>query len=98
MVGIALRDFACSLCGQTFEKYSGDLMIPGPEIYDSCLRSVWQMDDVTLTSHVRKCLEKQKEQVTLQDMLQHIKWYKLASTTADEAIESRKKCLVSKIH
>ena len=91
MAGMALREFACSLCGQKFEKYSGDLMIPGPEICDNCLHDVWQMDETTLASHVRLCLEQQKRQVALQDMVQHIQWFKQTFENAEGAIRARKK-------
>ena len=91
MVGIAMREFACSLCGQTFEKYSGDLIIPGPEICESCLCEVWEMDDATLTTHVGLCLKKQQGSVTEHSMVQFIQWEKQTWASPEDAIQARKK-------
>ena len=90
MAGMTWREFKCSLCGQKMNRYSGDLMIPGPEICDNCLREVWEMDDNTLSSYVDVCLEKQKRPVTLQSMLKYLQGYNQRWTNVEDVMKWRK--------
>ena len=58
---LAPRDFECIFCGQTFSQLSGDLMVPGPDICDACLETVWSLDDDALRKHVAHhlCMQEQ---------------------------------------
>ena len=89
MVGIGMRDFECTLCGQTFKQMSGDMIFPGPEICGDCLQEVWDMEDATHTQHVSVCLEERQREEMIQSMLQHIQWHKEKWASAEEVIQSR---------
>jgi hypothetical protein len=90
MVGMVLRDFVCSLCGNTFEKYAGDLNIPGPELCEQCMFQVWEMEGVTLITHIHVCLNKQDNSVTEHHMLQYVNWLKTTWKHPEDAIKTRK--------
>ena len=62
MPGLAVREFACSLCGRQFTMLSGDLMVPGPNVCDECLRVVWDLGEA-LERHVAECLARDVSQV-----------------------------------
>ncbi len=89
MVGMGLREFECTLCGNKFEQMSGDLMIPGPEICEECLREVWDMEDTALKQYVSTRLKEHKREEMIESMLQHIQWYKDTYTSVDEVLQSR---------
>jgi hypothetical protein len=52
MAVMALREFECTLCGQRFKKFSGDLILPGPRLCDACLRELWQLEGDALRERV----------------------------------------------
>jgi hypothetical protein len=56
MSGMTIREFTCSLCGQSYLKSSGDLMVPTPDLCDACWKEVWDMEDQALTEYVVSCL------------------------------------------
>ena len=90
MVGIGLRDFECSLCDKTFERMSGDLMVPGPEICEDCLQVVWDMDEAAKTQYVTdRLVERQREEI-IQKILEIIQWNKERYTSVDAVIKNRK--------
>ncbi len=48
MVGIFLREFNCTHCGQIFTIEEGDLILPGPRLCDNCLKRLWHLTDQEL--------------------------------------------------
>ena len=56
MPGMALRTFECTLCEQSFTRMSGDLILPGPEICDDCIRDTWALEGEALQAHVEERL------------------------------------------
>ena len=55
MPGLVLREFDCTFCGQRFSLLSGDLILPGPELCDDCLREVWALKGEDLEQCVSRC-------------------------------------------
>ena len=90
MPGMAVREFACSLCQQPFTMLSGDLMLPGPNICDDCVRAVWDLEDEALMKHVARSLGSQNEDQSLvNNNVQHIKGFKKRWETFDKLIQQR---------
>lgn len=42
MPGMAVRKFACALCGEHFTLLEGDLVLPGPRLCDECVSQHWE--------------------------------------------------------
>jgi hypothetical protein len=73
MPGLAVREFKCSLCQKPFTMLSGDLILPGPNICDDCLREVWELEGEVLVKHVAECSGLQSEEKALvNSIMQHI--------------------------
>jgi hypothetical protein len=90
MPGLAVRDFECSLCQQHFTLLSGDLILPGPNICDACLREIWGLVGDVLVKHLTDCLAGEEE-TSLDNIVQYIKWYKEKYGSAAEAIRERER-------
>lgn len=56
MPGLVLREFDCTFCGQRFSLLSGDLILPGPELCDDCLREVCALEGEDLEQYVGRCV------------------------------------------
>ncbi len=89
MVGMGLREFPCTLCGQTIESYSGDLLVPQPEVCDACLPIVWEMDDESLKLHIAKCMEDEDGFVTPKKVYEYVQWFKTTYANAADALKAR---------
>jgi len=101
VVGIAIREFECTLCLSQFTRLAGDLMVPSPNICDACLRVVWKMDDAALAAHVSRCLTENVPRLehgyapyggqrALEDSTaQYILWHRDQWNCAEEAIQAR---------
>ena len=103
MPGMAVREFTCSLCRRQFTLLSGDLMLPGPNICDECLRVIWDLRDEALEKHVAECLAEHvtktgehldppsDERAVWNTIVQHIKWHRKQWASAEEAIRDRER-------
>lgn len=94
MPGMALRDFNCTLCSETFEKMSGDLIIPEPDLCDDCLREVWEMDGDSLTAYVAERLPEDAG-FSVEKVVHHTQMIQENSENAEQAIQDRKSFLSS---
>jgi hypothetical protein len=92
MPGLAVREFECSLCHTPFTMLSGDLILPGPNICDDCLREIWELEGKVLVKHVAGCLGSQSEEKGLvHSVIQHIKWHRGQWRTAEDVIRDRER-------
>jgi hypothetical protein len=89
MPGMSVREFKCDLCDQPFRMPSGDLMVPGPNVCDDCLREVWDMADDALTEHVAACLARGAGQASVNDIVQYINTNREQWEEAEEVIRLR---------
>ena len=89
---MALRDFTCTLCPKTFEKMSGDLIIPQPDLCDDCLKQVWEMDGDALTAYVTERLP-EDAQFSVEKIVRHTQSVQEGSASAEQAIQNRKSLL-----
>ena len=103
MVGLALREFECTLCQRRFTLLSGDLILPGPSICDECLRALWELEGDALTKHISGCLKEEasrvgerpeshfEERALVSGTVQLITWYKEQWGSAEEATQDRER-------
>jgi len=103
MVGIALREFQCTLCRAQFTRLAGDLMVPSPNLCDACLRVVWEMDDATLAAHISRCLTENVsgpergyapyggQQALEESTMRYVQWHRERWARAEEAISVRER-------
>jgi hypothetical protein len=89
---MALRDFDCILCQSSFEKMSGDLIIPQPDLCDDCLKEVWEMDGDALTAYVAEHLP-EDAQFSVEKVVQNTQWIQESAESVEQAIENRKSLL-----
>jgi hypothetical protein len=87
MVGIAVRNFDCDLCRQSFSRQTGDLIIPGDAICDDCITEISRLDGDALTEFVAQQLatnypeygEKRRE-----NTLGNVQWFKKHRLSASQ--------------
>ena len=89
---VALHEFNCILCQQTFELMFGDVIFPIPEMCEDCLREVWEMDEKALTAYVAKRLP-EDAMFPVEKIVQHTQMIQANSESAEQAIENRKSFL-----
>ncbi|MGD8456525.1 MAG: hypothetical protein PVF83_09085 [Anaerolineales bacterium] len=90
---MALREFNCTLCPKTFEKMSGDLIIPEPDLCDDCLREVWQMDGDALIAYIAERLP-EDAMFSVEKIVHHTQTIQRNADSAEQAIQKRKSMLM----
>ena len=90
---MALRDFNCTLCPKTFEKISPDLIIPGPDLCDDCLKAVWEMEGDALTAYITERLPEDAK-FTVEKIVRHTQSIRENADSAEQAIQDRKSLLM----
>ena len=85
---MALREFECTLCSQSFTLLAGDLMVPAPNLCDACLEEIWALEGKALESHVAGCLPDADERLVA-GVIRHLGWHRSTWSSAGEAIAQR---------
>ena len=88
MPGLAVRAFDCTLCGQRFSLLSGDLILPGPELCDDCLRAVWALEGEDLEQYVGQCVA-DADPALVDSVRTYLAGYRTRYADVEEAIHNR---------
>jgi hypothetical protein len=69
---------------------SGDLILPGPNICDDCLREVWNLEGKELAKHIAGRLGLQSEESALvHSVIQHVEWHRERWRAVEDVIRDR---------
>jgi len=98
MPGIALREFECMLCQRQFTLLSGDLILPGPDFCDDCLKELWGLESDTLVERISGYLGKnasqrekdpESRQALVNETVECIQRFREQGSSVEEAIQNR---------
>lgn len=100
-IGIAVRDFDCDLCQQSFTLCTGDLIVSEIDLCDQCLADLWLLEGEDLRQHISQQLARNAspseggsagdgEQSELEDrIVQWIQRYKQQGVDINQHLQNR---------